>query len=141
MKYRVIGGVLLVALLSASLPAQQRPPSTVATQGPMQRFDSRFKLYPTQNVWTFLLLDSTNGRVWQLHFAVTDKEFSGRLPINEDELAPASSAHLGRFALRETQNVYTFLLLDQDDGRVWQLQWSSDKENRGLVRVLSTELP
>jgi len=141
MKYRLIGAALLITLLSTSLPAQQRLPSKAATQGPTQGFDSRFKLYPTQNVWTFLLLDSNNGRVWQVHFAVTAKEFSGRLPINEDDLVAAGSAHPGRFALWETQNVYTFLLLDQDDGRVWQLQRSNDKENRGLIRVLSTESP
>jgi hypothetical protein len=56
-------------------------------------------------------------------------------------MVPGNAAHVGRFSLRETQNVYTFLLLDQDDGRVWQLQWSNDKGNRGLIRVLSTELP
>jgi hypothetical protein len=141
MQCRLIGGALLVALLSARLPAQQGSPSTVATEGPTQRFDSRFKLFPTKNLWTFLLLDSNNGRVWQVHYSLTDTTFAGRLPLNESELAPPASAHLGRFALRETQNTFTFLLLDQDDGRVWQLQWSNDDEKRGIVRVLATALP
>jgi hypothetical protein len=141
MQYRLIGGALLVALLPASLPAQRGSPSTVATEAPTQRIDSRFKLSPTQNLWTFLLLDSTNGRVWQVHYSLTDSVFAGRLALNESELTPPASAHVGRFALRETQNIFTFLLLDQDDGRVWQLQWSNDATKRGIVRVLSTAAP
>ena len=141
MKYRLIGGALLGVLLSANLPAQGGSPSTVATEGPTQRFDSRFKLFPTQNLWTLLLLDSNNGRVWQVHYSLNDSVFAGQLPLNERELAPTASAHPGRFALRETQNIFTFLLLDQDDGRIWQLQWSKEKEKRGIVRVLAMASP
>jgi hypothetical protein len=141
MQYRLIGGALLVALLSASVPAQRGAPSTVATEDSTQRVDARFKLFPTQNLWTFLLLDSNNGRVWQVHYSLTDSGFAGRLALNESELAPPASAHPGRFALRETRNMFSFLLLDQDDGRVWQLQWSNDDEKRGIVRVLATAAP
>ncbi|MDE3152039.1 MAG: hypothetical protein KGL93_07305 [Gemmatimonadota bacterium] len=137
MKYRLIGGVLLAAVLSVGLPAQRGSPSSALREGPAQSFDPRFELVPTQNIWTFLLLDSSNGRVWQVHYAVTDSAFAGRLPLNELELAPPASAHPGRFVLRETQNIFTFLLLDQDDGRVWQVQWSNDEKSRGIVRVLA----
>ena len=33
----------------------------------------------------------------------------------------------------ELQN--NFILLDQIDGRVWQVQWNIDKENRGIWQI------
>jgi hypothetical protein len=133
--------LLLVVSVSASLPAQRDSSSTVSTEGSTQTFDPRFKLIPTKNLWTFLLLDSNNGRVWQVHYALNDSEFSGQLPVTERELAVPPFAHHGRFALQETQNIFNFLLVDQDDGRVWQLQWSTDDKKRGIVRVLGNALP
>jgi hypothetical protein len=141
MRFRLIGGALALVLLPASVSAQRSVPGSAAAEGQTQRVDSRFKLFPTQNLWTFLLLDSSDGRVWQVQYAVSDSLFAGRLPLNEAELAPQASAHPGRFTLRETQNLWTFLLLDQDDGRIWQVQWSQDEEKRGIVRVLATPAP
>jgi hypothetical protein len=110
------------------------------TQAPV-RTGPRFTLTPTQNISVSLLLDSSNGRIWQVHFSVNDSDFAGRLPINGDTLAPPASAHDGRFVLQETSNIFTFLLLDRDDGRVWQVQWSNDADKRGIVRVLSERVP
>jgi len=84
-----------------------------------------------------LLLDSSTGRIWQVHFALSDSSFAGRLALNDEALAPPAAAHVGRFTLQETQNIFTFLLLDQDDGRVWQVQWSNDADQRGVMRQLS----
>jgi hypothetical protein len=106
-----------------------------------RRPDVRFTLTPTQNIWTFLLLDSNNGRVWQVQYSMSDSSFAGRLSVNENALTPPASAHVGRFTLQETKNIFNFLLLDQDDGRVWQIQWSNDEANRGIVRVLSESVP
>lgn len=41
----------------------------------------------------------------------------------------------GRFALYPTQNTYNFILLDQIDGRTWQVQWSFKREDRLLLRI------
>src|SRR2546425_1053327 len=40
------------------------------------RPNSRFTLTPTQNTWASLLLDSSTGRIWQVHFAVSDSLFA-----------------------------------------------------------------
>ena len=32
----------------------------------------RFKLYPTQNMYTFLKLDTSNGQLWQVQYGVGD---------------------------------------------------------------------
>lgn len=104
------------------------------------RPNSRFTLTPTQNIWTSLLLDTSTGRIWQVVFAVSDSVFAGRLALNEEAFAPPTTARVGRFTLHETQNIFTFLLLDQDDGRVWQVQWSTDAEKRGVMRQLSAPI-
>lgn len=40
-----------------------------------------------------------------------------------------------RFTLYPTQNMYTFILLDQLDGRVWQVQWSTEIKNKLIVPI------
>lgn len=33
---------------------------------------ARYKLYPTTNMWTFLKLDTRNGRIWQVQWSFED---------------------------------------------------------------------
>lgn len=40
----------------------------------------RFTLYPTETMWTFILLDQTDGRTWQVQWSLDGKE--GIVPIN-----------------------------------------------------------
>jgi hypothetical protein len=41
----------------------------------------------------------------------------------------------GRFKLFPTENIYNFLLLDQIGGSVYQVQWSFELKNRGIVAI------
>ena len=41
----------------------------------------------------------------------------------------------GRFFLYPTENIYNFLLLDQIDGRTWQVQWSTEESKRLVYRI------
>src|SRR5260370_25466623 len=88
------------------------------------RPNSRFTLTPTQNIWISLLLDSSTGRIWQVHFAVSDSSFAGRLALNEEAFAPPAAAHVGRFTLQKTHNNCPFLLLVQYGCRIWQVACS-----------------
>jgi len=38
----------------------------------------------------------------------------------------------GRFALCATKNIFSFLLLDQEDGRTWIVQWNPDDKKRRI---------
>ena len=136
-----IAFLMLAPAVHHCVLAQDAPKTRERAAVTPRRTDVRFTLTPTQNIWTFLLLDSNNGRVWQVHFSLSDSSFAGRLAVNENALTPPASAHVGRFTLQETQNIFTFLLLDQDDGRVWQIQWSNDEAQRGIIRVLSASVP
>ena len=92
-----------------------------------------FKLYPTQNIWTFLKLDTRNGKIWQVQYAINDDEKRFSVPLNTISLIEDSESKVSRFILNPTQNMYNFILLDQIDGRMWQIQWSPEEANRGIV--------
>lgn len=93
--------------------------------------ESNFAIYPTQNYFTQLQLDTRDGQIWQVHTAINDGEFRGKIPINNIPLT--DSPEPGRFLLSPTGNMYNFILLDTVDGRTWQIQWSMDKEDRGII--------
>lgn len=101
-----------------------------------KQLNNRYKLYPTNNMWTFLKLDTCTGRVWQVQYTINeDNRMQNQfiytmLDWSEswDELD-----NIGRFELYPTQNMYNFLLLDKKSGRIWQIQWSTNPENRGLI--------
>ena len=92
-----------------------------------------FKLYPTQNIWTFLKLDTRNGQIWQVQYSINDNEKRFAAPLNTILLINDMETSAGRFILYPTQNMYNFILLDQVDGRMWQIQWSLEENNRGIV--------
>lgn len=92
-----------------------------------------FKLYPTQNIWTFLKLDTRDGQIWQVQYTINDDENRLAVPLNNIPLIDDLGKKAGRFALYPTQNMYNFILLDQIDGRMWQIQWSMEESARGIV--------
>jgi hypothetical protein len=94
-----------------------------------------YQLFPTQNIWTFIKLDTRNGKMWQVHFSVGD-ENKGELVLNSLPLVSEANETKGRFTLYPTENMYNFLLLDQIDGTVIQVQWSLDVNNRGIVSFI-----
>lgn len=47
---------------------------------------NRFQMFATQNMWTFILLDSYNGRLWQVQYSTQDLDNLFCIPINKDEL-------------------------------------------------------
>lgn len=92
-----------------------------------------FKLVPTQNMWTFIKLDTSTGAVWQVHYKVGDNSLAAILPISLDALTPTPAKDT--FDIYPTENIYNFLLIDCTDGRVWQVQWSYDIEKRFIRRI------
>ncbi len=95
-----------------------------------------YQLFPTTNYWTFIKLDTRNGRMWQVHFSIKDDSGDDELILNSIPLVKEENEVNGRFTLYPTENMYNFLLLDQIDGFVYQVQWSMEKENRGIVNLI-----
>lgn len=94
-----------------------------------------YQLFPTKNYWTYIKLDTRNGKMWQVHFTVNNDELKGELVLNSLSLVSKEKEVNGRFTLYPTENIYNFLLLDQIDGDVYQVQWSMEAEYRGVVPI------
>lgn len=95
-----------------------------------------FRLFQTRNLWTFLKLDTRNGIITHVQFSVKEDGTTFQYPLNEVPLAEGDDAKPGRFFLYPTENTFNFILLDQIDGRVWQVQWSQDVDYRLIRRIL-----
>lgn len=92
-----------------------------------------YELYPTQNIYTFLKLNTKTGQITQLQYAISANDERMELNVNSTAFIDESVSEEGRFKLYPTQNIYNFLLLDTLTGRVWQVQWSSIDANRGII--------
>lgn len=95
----------------------------------------RYKLYPTQNMWTFVKLDTRTGKMWLVQYSVKGDDERFEYVLNPDKLVTSEQKVNGRFELYETKNMYNFILLDRLDGDTWQVQWSFEKENRFVVPI------
>jgi hypothetical protein len=132
----LIVALALTAFLSPSAALAQRSEPPPKRPDPISQsdFTYRYRLFETTNIWTFILLDTATGRAWQVHYSTSDTP-TARYGINESSLLPEGATQMnGRFVVYATQNMYNFLLLDREDSRIWQLQWSFEPKNRGIMR-------
>lgn len=95
----------------------------------------RYKLFPTQNMWTFIKLDTQTGQMWQVQYSVNGDDGRLEYDLNPNPLIDTGKKVNGRFELHSTQNIYNFILLDRIDGKIWQVQWSFDEANRAVVPI------
>ena len=123
----------LAGILLCCAAFGQRPPVAAGAAERTEVFIPRFKLFPTTNMWIFLKLDTSNGKVWMVQYGMEEKD---RLeaPVNLLPLVYSRDPTPGRFTLYPTETMWTFILLDQTDGRTWQVQWSLDGKE-GLVPI------
>jgi major membrane immunogen (membrane-anchored lipoprotein) len=122
--------VLLIFLTSCN---QSDKKQTVSTKQEIKE-NVRYKMFPTENIWTFLKLDTQSGKIWQVQYSI-DNSYRGEVVLNDKELVSAEAAENGRFTLYPTNNIYNFILLDQINGKMWQVQWSVEEENRVVISI------
>lgn len=130
-KILLIAFAIIPTMLLGQLPSDN---STVIVQG-LTSENAIYQLYPTENFWTFLKLDTRNGKIWQVHFTVTEDGATGEFILNALPLVSKSKEENGRFTLYPTKNMFNFLLLDQIDGNIYQVQWSMEIENRFIFPI------
>lgn len=125
----------LCLILLFSLPAGASEHSKKDFERPDHHLEiERYELYPTQNMWTFLKLDTATGRIWQIHYSLERSPMEvilNEYKLTEEGFVPENK----RFKLYPTQNIYNFILLDQKEGKVWQVQWSFESTNRIIRRI------
>lgn len=95
----------------------------------------RFKMYPTENIYNLLKLDTWTGRVWQVQWGDSDERIEVLInyrdlrdwPTGKDnDYEYAAKNRNGRFEMYPTKNMYTFILLDTYNGKTYQVQWSTN---------------
>lgn len=136
---KIVLSSLLFPLLIIEGCTNEAPKSTIKEDAQEQLIQTsdvaRFKLFPTQNMWTFLKLDTQTGQMWQVQYSVNDDKRRFEYNLNPNPLITNAKKVNGRFELYPTQNIYNFILLDQIDGNLWQVQWSFDEESRVVLPI------
>ena len=94
----------------------------------------RYKLYPTQNMYNFLLLDTKTGQIEQIQWSMKP-ENEIHSTINSVDLTYGQGYGSRSFELIPTQNMYTFLLVDKTTGRIWHVQWGLENSKRGIWNI------
>ncbi|WP_413669382.1 hypothetical protein ACEN9X_05125 [Mucilaginibacter sp. Mucisp86] len=93
-----------------------------------------YRIFPTTNIYNLIKLDTRNGKMWKVQWnAETEKRFTS--DINSTPFVAKDDEKNGRFILQATPNIFTFILLDQIDGRTWEVHWSNDPEKRGVIAI------
>jgi len=132
MKYLAL--ILSIGISSAYASAQSKDtiqPNVSVRDGVNQEC---FRLYPTENIFTFLKLDTRDGTISQVQWSHEEssrfESFLNILPlVNEEEQV------VNRFTLHPTRNNWTFILLDQINGKTWQVQWSTEYGERLILPI------
>lgn len=99
-----------------------------------EKLSNRFKLYETQNIWNFILLDSYTGRLWQLQYTVEEDSIRGLFIINEKELAKENKKN--SFYISPLISMYQYYLINGITGEMWKFQWSTKGEDYRWIERL-----
>ena len=94
-----------------------------------------YRLFPTENRWTFIKLNTRTGQLWQVQFSIDGDNYRFTTTLCLRARASVEEEKNGRFFLYPTQNMFNFILLDQVDGRVWQVQWSTRRDERFVIPI------
>ncbi len=92
-----------------------------------------YELYPTENLYNLLELNTRDGRIAQIQYGINDNGARMKVVVNSIPLVLPSEEQNGRFKLYPTKNMYTFILLDSIAGRTWQVQWHTEPDKRGII--------
>lgn len=100
-----------------------------------------YRLFPTENIWSFIKLNTINGKMWRVQYSVKGFQYRFEDELNAESLLNATDKQIiGRFTLIKTSNLWNFILLDQVGGRTWQVQWSPDKDKNMVIPISSAEV-
>ena len=58
---------------------------------------NRFQMFATQNMWTFILLDSYNGRLWQVQYSAQDLDNLFCIPMYQYYLINDRTGDMWKF--------------------------------------------
>lgn len=92
----------------------------------------RYKIYPTENLYILIKLDTQTGKLDLIQWSLKSKdEFN--VTLNASDLSVYTN--LNSFELYPTKNMYQFILLDKATGRNWHVQWGTKDSERWIRRI------
>ena len=131
---RYLALILCISISSGYASAQSNESIQLPSSERVSGNQEYFRLYPTENIYTFLKLDTRDGTIFQVQWSMEEatrfETFLNILPLVEEEEQVAN-----RFTLVPTQNRWTFILLDQINGKTWQVQWSTEYSERLILPI------
>ena len=96
----------------------------------------RFKVYKTENLYNLLKLDTATGAVWMVQYGMNDDSSAGEFTLDDSSLLWSDEPEVpGRYELYPTNNMYNFILLDTQQGKTYQVQWSTKSSQRFRRRI------
>ena len=137
MKKLIIFLIVVLTAATSYAQIQQKKSADIQdnnTQSNQNNDVSVYRLFPTQNIWNFIKLNTRNGLMWQVQFDIKENNRFQNI-LNLSPLVTEKEEKNGRFTLYPTQNIYTFILLDQLNGKTWQVQWSAEIEKRLVIPI------
>ena len=133
---KLMRGVVLIlcVLLSFTIKAQTiNDNELVRVSNYQSPVPAKFRLYPTSNRFTFLRLNTSTGFIDVVQYSTSDA--ANTMIYGLSKFALVLDGPVDRFTLYPTQNIWTFLLLDQVEGRTYQVQWSAEPEKTFVMQI------
>ena len=140
----IFGILLLATSWSNAQMMEMGMAATEFTQNPK----SNYRLYMVKDMYRLIKLDTRTGQMEMIQWSPAPyNEEQQQVFINtyrERKRFPMSSTKLvskpedavpGRFTLHATSNMFNFILVDQIDGRVWQVQWDDSMTHVYVERI------
>ena len=124
--------IVVMALVAQLTFAQSVDfPATEYTQDPK----ANYRLYKTKNNYNFIKLDTRTGQMELVQWSVNRNNRITYTLSDEKLIHPLDIEEPGRFTLYATTNMYNFVLLDQIDGRSWQVHWGTNVKQRWIQQT------
>lgn len=120
----------LSMLLTGCGEKQEKKP-----EAPKDITNTVYELYQTSNMWNFIKLNTRNGKMTMVQYAVDDNSDRMEYELSDKALVSKTQECNGRFELHKTQNIYNFILLDRISGKTWQVQWSFNEDNQAVIPI------
>lgn len=120
----------LTTMLTFAQSTSEAPIQTISSDSAVV-----YRLFSTRNMYTFIKLDTRNGQMWQVQWSTKGNDYRFETTLSSISRVNKEDEKNGRFFLYPTTNIYNFILLDQIDGRAWQVQWGNKEEDRMVIRI------
>ena len=125
---------LIITILLFVFSAQSQEKQSTTIQQKQISENAVYQLFPTPNMYTFIKLNTRNGKMSQVQWG-TESKYRFETTLSDISRVNLDEEKNGRFTLYSTTNTYNLILLDQIDGRTWQVQWSTEENNRMVLRI------